>query len=288
MLPPWNNSLLPFLDLIITSTFHNELQGPDLIIFENQLKQNFQYGGKWRFINLFQSWFQRNNLRILSSLHFLLLSWRSGIPGSQPPRRWQLDIRKSLLKVVICVWLEIHSAHHFISDVRRMKMAIFVKFLPAVAKDLASLTKINVVHVFPSSNVLAALIILLEHVTATSVQEDSMMFLESGLTLSALSHLVEIAPQNMATVKVMVQVSLPYLTFQFRWLSVQCGMRRERIRRFQFRRMFCWISMHVATRMHHWNDNNYNNSDNDVKATATRWRWLSRRNMWLWHSWKHV
>ena len=120
-----------------------------------------------------------------------------------------------------------------------MKMVIFVKPLPAVAKDLASLTRKNAVHVFPFLNALAAPIILLEHVTVKSVQEVSTMFLESGLTLSALSHLVEIAPQNMATVKVMVQVSLPYLTFQFRWLSVQCGMRRERIRRFQFRRMFC-------------------------------------------------
>ena len=106
-----------------------------------------------------------------------------------------------------------------------MKMAIFVKFLPAVAKDLASLTKINVVHVFPLSNVLAALIILSEHVTVKSVQVVSMMFLESGLTLSALSHLTENAAPNMATVKVAIQVSLHHLTLQFRWLFVQCGMR---------------------------------------------------------------
>ena len=114
-------------------------------------------------------------------------------------------------------------------------MVIFVKLLPAVAKDLASLTKTNVAHVFPLSNVLAALIILLEHVTVKSVRENSMMFLESGLSLSALSHLVEIAPQNMAIVKVAIQVSLHHLTLQFRWLFVQCGMRRERIRRHQFR-----------------------------------------------------
>ena len=66
-----------------------------------------------------------------------------------------------------------------------MKMEIFVKLRPAVAKVLVSLTKINVVHVFPLSNVLAALIILLGLVTVKSVQEVSMMFLESGLTLSA-------------------------------------------------------------------------------------------------------
>ena len=84
---------------------------------------------------------------------------------------------------MISVLLEIHSARHFISDVKRMKMVIFVKPLPAVAKVLASLTRKNAVHVFPFLNALAAPIILLEHVTATSVQEDSMMFLESGLSL---------------------------------------------------------------------------------------------------------
>ena len=86
---------------------------------------------------------------------------------------------------MISVLLEIPSAPHFISDVKRMKMAIFVKLRPAVAKVLVSLTKINAVHVFPSSNVLAVLIILLEHVTVKSVQAVSMMFLESGLSLSA-------------------------------------------------------------------------------------------------------
>ena len=65
-----------------------------------------------------------------------------------------------------------------------MKMVIFVKFLQAVAKVLVSLTKINAVHVSPLLNVLAVLIILLEHVTVKNVQEDPMMFLESGLTPS--------------------------------------------------------------------------------------------------------
>ena len=83
-----------------------------------------------------------------------------------------------------------------------MKMVIFVKLQLAVAKVLVSLTKINAVHVFLSSNVLAALIILLEHVTAKNVQGASMMFLESGLTLSARSHLTENVIQNMVTVKV--------------------------------------------------------------------------------------
>ena len=107
-----------------------------------------------------------------------------------------------------------------------MKMVIFVKPLPAVAKVLASLTRKNAVHVFPFLNALAAPIILLEHVTVKSVQEVSTMFLNSGLTLSALSHLMENAAPNMATVKVAIQVSLHQLTLQFRWLFVQCRMRR--------------------------------------------------------------
>ena len=105
---------------------------------------------------------------------------------------------------MISVLLEIPSAPHFISDVKRMKMAIFVKLRPAVAKVLVSLTKINVAHVSPLSNVLAALIIPLEHVTVKSVQEDSMTFLESRLILSALLDLTENAPQNMVTVKVRI------------------------------------------------------------------------------------
>lgn len=67
-----------------------------------------------------------------------------------------------------------------------MEMVIFVKLLPVVAKVLVSPTKINAVHASHLSNALAALIILLEHVTAKNVQVDSMMFLELGLILSAL------------------------------------------------------------------------------------------------------
>ena len=67
-----------------------------------------------------------------------------------------------------------------------MKTVIFVKLLPVVAKVLVSPTKINAVHASPLSSALAALIILLEHVTVKSVQEDSIMFLKSRLILSAL------------------------------------------------------------------------------------------------------
>ena len=125
----------------------------------------------------------------MSSLHFLLLSRRSGIRRPQTQAHFfgliHMNVGRSLFKAVICVLLEIPSAHHFISDVKRMKMAIFVKLRPAVEKVLVSLTKINAVHASLLSNVLAALIILLEHVTVKSVQAVSMMFLESGLTLSA-------------------------------------------------------------------------------------------------------
>ena len=125
----------------------------------------------------------------MSSLHFLLLSRRSGIHRPQTQAHFfgliHTDVSRSLFEAVISVLLEIPSALHFISDVKKMKMAIFVKLRLAVEKVLVSLTKINAVHVFPSSNVLAALIILLGLVTVKSVQEVSMMFLESGLTLSA-------------------------------------------------------------------------------------------------------
>ena len=67
-----------------------------------------------------------------------------------------------------------------------MKMVIFAKLRQAAAKVLVSLTRKNVAHVSPLSNASAALIILSEHVTVKSVQGDSMMFLESKLSPSAL------------------------------------------------------------------------------------------------------
>ena len=116
-----------------------------------------------------------------------------------------------------------------------MKMANFVKLRLAVAKVLDSLTKINAVHVFPSSNVLVVLIIQLEHVTVKSVQGASMTFLRSELSLNARSHLTKNAAQNMATVKVRIsqvtllcvkiQLTLHHPRFQLRWLPFQCRMR---------------------------------------------------------------
>ena len=73
--------------------------------------------------------------------------------------------------------MEILSAHHFINVAKKMKMVIFVKLQPVVAKASVLVMQINAAYASLFLNVLGVLITRLERAIVRNVQEVSMMFL---------------------------------------------------------------------------------------------------------------